>query len=150
MDPSLISLPKRYLTFFKGAWGAVIGFFRSDFISPFFSAWHATRDFFGETFIKFFTETIPDVFKGAWDKVIGLFRGAANTIIGILNSIIRAVGKIPIPKVRVGTAYAGIGPVQVPYPTLSVSTRPLSSPRRVASDTSHFDSPASLTSDRRP
>ena len=62
--------------FFTQAWQNVIAIFREQFVGPFFEAWHATRDFFGESFAAFFTETVPEIFSSAWDSVIGILRTA--------------------------------------------------------------------------
>ena len=89
---------------FQGAWEAAIRLFTTYFVGPFIRAWN---------FIK--------------DSVTSLFTGFANGIIGILNRLISSIGRLPIPRVSVGVAYAGIGPLRVPYPTFGVGTRPLSS-----------------------
>ena len=108
-------------------WEKVVSFFNSYFKQPLLIAWIGLKKVFAGDFISFFTETIPSFFSRAWEGVVKLFRGFANTIIGILNGLIRAIGRVPIPSVKVGVGYVGIGPAQIPYPTISVSSRPLSS-----------------------
>ena len=112
---------------FEKALGFVIDAFQDFFVTPFKTAWGSVKDFFKEDFTNFFTETIPGIFKLGWDSVIKLFVGFANILIRGMNTLIRAIGKLPIPTVRIGLAYKKIGPLSVPYPTFSVGTRPLSS-----------------------
>ena len=59
---------------FTNAWNNAIGLFRKYFIGPFFTAWNATRDFFEDDFVKFFTQTIPARFKSGWERDIRVFR----------------------------------------------------------------------------
>ena len=112
---------------FTGALNAAIGIFRQFFVAPFFEIWFATRDFFRDDFTKFFTEVVPEIFRQSWEFIRKIFIGAANGLITVLNQLIEAIGRLPIPRVTVGVAYANIGPLRIPYPTFSVSTAALSS-----------------------
>ena len=112
---------------FTSGWDAVVGFFNAAFVVPFLIAWFAIKDFFEEDFVGFFTETIPNIFTSGWDAVVVGFVGFSNTLIEGMNTLIRTIGKLPIPTVSIGLAYRNVGPLSVPYPTFSVSTRPLSS-----------------------
>ena len=62
-----------------------------------------------------------------WNAVLGGFDSFANSLTGGMNALIRAIGKLPIPRVSIGVGYKSVGPLSIPYPTFSVSTRPLSS-----------------------
>ena len=112
---------------FGDGWDAVVGIFTSRFITPFLAAWNATRGFFQGDFVRFFTQTIPGIFKTGWDTAYRLFVNFANSLVRGMNTLIQALGGLPIPRVSVGVRYVRIGKLRVAYPTFSVSTGPLSS-----------------------
>ena len=110
----------------KAGWKKVVEYFWKYFANPLITAWYFVRDFFSGAFVRFFTETIPNFIKAGGEKAVEYFlKYLANPIIGILNSVIRTIGKTPIPTVSVGVNY--FGPTRIPYPTFSVGSRPLSS-----------------------
>lgn len=130
---------------FTRAWAETINILNKYFILPFRKNWRRFRDFFKNSFVPFFTEVIPNAFRDGWDAVVkfmGSSReslasiwetirveaiGALNGIIEAMNAFIQQVGTLPIPKVTVTIKYITVGDLRIPYPTFSVTTRPLSS-----------------------
>ena len=113
--------------FFLDAWNFVIDDIVPFFTDPMKTAFGVVKTFFTEDVKTFFTEDVPKFFKEGWDAADAFFVGFANTLIGGMNTLIQSIGKLPIPTVSVGVAYKSVGGISIPYPTFSVSTRPLSS-----------------------